>query len=487
MMTPMNNTITPTFNARFAQLGKDFSLPVSADPLPQPRLVDACPVLAATFGLDVQQQAHQDWLTQITAGTATHMGMHPVAALYAGHQFGHYVPQLGDGRALLLGDSASTQGYREWQLKGAGVTPFSRRGDGRAVLRSSIREYLVSHAMQGLGIPTTQALSLVASDLPVYRETVETAACVCRIAPSFVRFGSFEVFYYRGQHHLLRELADYVIQHDYSDCLTQPNPYAAWLAQVVERTAHLMAQWQSVGFMHGVMNTDNMSILGLTLDYGPFMFMETYQPDFICNHSDDQGRYAFNKQPEIGLWNCACLAQAVMPLLADEESESLSIARDILDAYWPQYHRHYLQLMRAKLGLQQAKDDDALLIRNWLSLLAREQQDFTLAHRQLSRAQVSPFQSAEGQEWWQWYQHRLSSESQSAAERVQAMEAVNPLYVLRTWIAQLAIDAAQRGDFSVVSELRQLLANPCSEQFGKEGYAQPAPDWAKGLSLSCSS
>jgi len=477
----------PTFNARFAQLGRDFCLPVSADPLPQPRLVDACPLLSASFGLNVEDQAHQDWLTQVTSGAAVQSGMYPVAALYAGHQFGHYVPQLGDGRALLLGDAASTKGYREWQLKGAGVTPFSRRGDGRAVLRSSIREYLVSHAMQGLGIPTTQALSLVASDLPVYREMVETAACVCRIAPSFVRFGSFEVFYYRGQHHLLRELADYVIQQDYADCLTQPNPYAAWLAQVVERTAQLMAQWQSVGFMHGVMNTDNMSILGLTLDYGPFMFMETYQPNFICNHSDDQGRYAFNKQPEIGLWNCACLAQAVMPLLADEESESLRIAREILDAYWPQYHSHFLQLMRAKLGLQQVKDDDALLIRHWLSLLASEQQDYTLAHRQLSLAQISPFQSAEGQEWWQWYQQRLSSESTSVAERQAQMDAVNPLYVLRTWIAQLAIDAAQAGDDSLVSELRELLAHPYREQLGKEAYAQPAPDWAKGLSLSCSS
>jgi len=236
-----------------------------------------------------------------------------------------------------------------------------------------------------------------------------------------------------------------------------------------------------------VMNTDNMSILGLTLDYGPFMFMETYQPNFICNHSDDQGRYAFNKQPEIGLWNCACLAQAVMPLLADEESESLRIAREMLDAYWPQYHSHFLQLMRAKLGLQQVKDDDALLIRHWLSLLASEQQDYTLAHRQLSLAQISPFQSAEGQEWWQWYQQRLSSESTSVAERQAQMDAVNPLYVLRTWIAQLAIDAAQAGDNSLVSELRELLAHPYREQLGKEAYAQPAPDWAKGLSLSCSS
>jgi uncharacterized protein YdiU (UPF0061 family) len=302
-----------------------------------------------------------------------------------------------------------------------------------------------------------------------------------------VRFGSFEVFYYRGQHHLLRELADYVIQHDYADCLDQPNPYAAWLAQVVERTAQLMAQWQSVGFMHGVMNTDNMSILGLTLDYGPFMFMEAYQPDLICNHSDDQGRYAFNKQPEIGLWNCACLAQSLMPLLADDESESLSLAREILDGYWSQYHAHFLQLMRAKLGLQHTKDDDALLIRNWLNLLAREQQDYTMAHRQLSQATQSPFQSADGKEWWQWYQHRLSSEIRSAEERQQAMDSVNPLYILRTWIAQLAIDAAQRHDYSLVTELRHLLANPFVEQAGKKAYTQPAPDWAKGLSLSCSS
>lgn len=487
MMTPMNNSLFPTFSARFAQLGKDFSLPVSADPLPQPRLVDACPVLAASFGLNVQHQPHQSWLTAVTAGAQLAEGMQPVAALYAGHQFGHFVPQLGDGRALLLGNSQSGQGYWEWQLKGAGVTPFSRRGDGRAVLRSSIREYLVSHAMQGLGIPTTQALSIVASDLPVYREQVETAACVLRLSPSFIRFGNFEVFYYRGQSHLLRELADYVLTHDYPECLSEKQPYQALLAQVIKRTAQLIAQWQSVGFMHGVMNTDNMSILGLTLDYGPFMFMETYQPDFVCNHSDDAGRYAFNRQPEIGLFNCACLAQAMLPLLDAHSDTAVAVAKDLLDAYWLHYHSHYLHLMRAKLGLQQARDEDALLIRSWLNVLHQEQLDFTLAHRQLSSQTICPFKQESSIEWWAWYQQRLQQENTDEHQRRNLMDSVNPLYVLRTWMAQVAIDQAQRGDDSGVQQLRKLLARPFTAQEGMEAYAQPAPAWAQGLSLSCSS
>ena len=483
----MKEITPPIFGARFAQMGPEFAIPTKADPLPNPRLLDCHDALLVQLGLRHDNADVLAWVTNVTAGAQLARGMLPVAALYAGHQFGHFVPQLGDGRALLLGNTQSDTGSWEWQLKGAGVTPFSRRGDGRAVLRSSIREYLVSHAMQGLGIPTTQALSIVASDLPVYREQAETAACVLRLSPSFIRFGNFEVFYYRGQYHLLRELADYVLAHDYPECLSEKQPYHALLAQVIKRTAQLIAQWQSVGFMHGVMNTDNMSILGLTLDYGPFMFMETYQPDFICNHSDDAGRYAFNRQPEIGLFNCACLAQAMLPLLDAHSDAAVTIAKALLDDYWPHYYSHYLQLMRAKLGLQQVRDNDALLIKSWLNVLHQEKADFTLAHRQLSHQTSCPFKQPESVEWWAWYQQRLQQENSNEQQRRTLMDSVKALYVLRTWLAQVAIDQAQRGDDSGVQQLRKLLAQPFIEQEGMEAYAQPAPTWAQGLSLSCSS
>jgi hypothetical protein len=480
----MKNLSELIFSASYAQLGDDFSAAVRADALTQSRLVDVSDDCAQLMGLSLPDCS---WLQAVCAGEQLLAGMKPVAALYAGHQFGHYVPQLGDGRALLLGDMTHDGRRWHWQLKGAGVTPFSRRGDGRAVLRSSIREYLVSEAMAGLGIPTTRALALVASDLPVYRESVESAACVLRVAQSFVRFGSFEVFYYRGQYDLLRDLADYVIEHDFPAFAQHDNPYLSLLEAVIERTARLLAHWQSVGFMHGVMNTDNMSIVGLTLDYGPFMFMERYQPDFICNHSDTEGRYAFNRQPEVALWNCACLAQALLPLLDEDTDTAVKLARVALDGYWLHYQGHYLALMRAKLGLTQVHEGDALLIRDWLNLLQREQLDFTLAHRRLATQTRCPYIQAESVVWWGRYQTRLAEEAVALNVRVAAMNAVNPLYVLRTWMAQEAIDKANRGDDTGVQRLRALLANPFVEQAGMEVYASESPDWACGLSLSCSS
>ena len=317
----MKTLDTLTFNNRLAQLSADFYTLVQTQPLSDPYLISYSPAAAAVLDLDpaVFQDPHT---TQVFAGNTCLPGMQPLAMLYAGHQFGHYVPQLGDGRAMLLGEVQSAHNQHwEWHLKGAGTTPYSRHADGRAVLRSSIREYLASEAMAGLGIPTTRALCLVGSDSPVYREQPETAATVLRMAPSFVRFGSFEVFFYRQQFHHLKTLADYVIQHDFLSLAAAPQPYLALLHEVIQRTADLFAAWQLVGFAHGVLNTDNMSILGLTLDYGPFGFLDNYDPNFICNHSDQEGRYAFAAQPSIGLWNLRCLAQALLPLLdADQDS-----------------------------------------------------------------------------------------------------------------------------------------------------------------------
>ena len=307
----MHTFETLPFANSFAALPPLFYSAVQSTPLADPHLISFNADVAALIGLDPAQAQHVDAAGYLS-GNVSLPGAQPVAALYAGHQFGHYVQQLGDGRAMLLGELDN--GW-ELQLKGAGPTPYSRGSDGRAVLRSTIREYLCSEAMHGLGIPTTRALSIVGSPQPVYREQVETAAVLTRVSQSFVRFGSFEVYFYRGQKEALRTLADYVIARHYPHLVDAADKYPRFLREVVLNTARLMAHWQAIGFAHGVMNTDNMSILGLTLDYGPFGFLDTYDPGFICNHSDETGRYAFKQQPDIGAWNLTRLAQALTPLM----------------------------------------------------------------------------------------------------------------------------------------------------------------------------
>ena len=303
---------------RFAGLGTDFYTRLSPQALPAPYWVSRNQSLARELGLRSEWLESQEAL-EAFAGNAVLSGSQPLASVYSGHQFGHWAGQLGDGRAILLGELQTPAGGQEVQLKGAGRTPYSRMGDGRAVLRSSIREYLCSEAMHGLGIPTTRALCISGSDAKVRREEIETAAVVARTAPSFIRFGHFEHFSYTDQHKQLKTLADYVIDNFYPACKDAPNAYAALLEAVSEKTAHLMAAWQAVGFCHGVMNTDNMSILGLTIDYGPFQFLDAFEPGHICNHSDTEGRYAYNKQPNMAYWNLFCLGQALLPLMDNQE------------------------------------------------------------------------------------------------------------------------------------------------------------------------
>lgn len=315
-----------SFNNTFARLSADYYSLTSPTPLASPYMVSFNPDVAQLIDLSVAESQSEEF-AQCFSGNRILPGCEPLAMLYAGHQFGHLVHQLGDGRAILLGEIKNRH-EEVWgvQLKGAGPTPYSRNGDGRAVLRSSIREYLCSEAMHGLGVPTTRALCVVGSDDEIYRETVEKAAVVTRVAESFVRFGSFEVFYYRKQYEQIAQLADYVIARHFPHLLEVENKYSDFLHEVMVRTAHLMAQWQAVGFSHGVMNTDNMSILGLTFDYGPFGFMEAYDPGYICNHSDHGGRYAFDQQPQIGLWNLAALAQALTPLVSTAKAEEILAA-----------------------------------------------------------------------------------------------------------------------------------------------------------------
>ena len=472
----------------FAALGPDFHTELSPRPLPAPYWVGRNRALARELGL------HDNWLESADtlaalSGNQPLRDSRPLASVYSGHQFGVWAGQLGDGRALLLGELQTPIGPQEIQLKGAGSTPYSRMGDGRAVLRSSIREFLCSEAMHGLGIPTTRALCVTGSDAPIRREEIETAAVVTRTAPSFIRFGHFEHFSYSNQHAQLKSLADYVIAHFYPDCRQARQPYAALLQAVSERTAHLMAAWQAVGFCHGVMNTDNMSILGLTIDYGPFQFLDTFDPGNICNHSDSQGRYAFNKQPNIAYWNLFCLGQALLPLI-DKQEDALAA----LESYKTVFPAAFEARMRAKLGLSDQQPEDAALIDGALKLLAANRADYTIFWRRLCA-----FTAPGGQEpvrdlfldraafdaWALQYSERITPVD--SALKADLMLKSNPKFVLRNHLGEEAIRAAKLKDFSMVETLLTLLQTPFNEHPGHDSLAGFAPDWAASISISCSS
>lgn len=485
------------FDNSFARLPEAFYSCVTPTPLPSPYLVAFSHSAAELLDVD-PQQFRSEMAARAFIGAELLPGSEPLAALYAGHQFGHYVPQLGDGRAILLGEVVGRQGQSwELQLKGAGLTPYSRDGDGRAVLRSSIREFLCSEAMAALGIPTTRALCLYGSDEEVYRERIETAAVVTRMAPSFVRFGSFEVFFYRNQYHRLGELAEHVIERHYPHLQGRPERYAELLGEVVQRTARLIAQWQLVGFAHGVLNTDNMSILGLTLDYGPFGFLDRYDPGFICNHSDYQGRYAFDRQPSIGLWNLTCLAQAMLPLLDENGEAAAARAQAILQRYETALVAAYADGMRAKLGLLEAGDDDQQLSASLLGLMEQQQADYTLTFRNLAGLQRAGGDAAAIRDlfveraafdrWAADYRARLAQEAREDAQRQAAMRAVNPRFVLRNYLAQEAIEAAENQDFTVLEQLAGVLARPFDEQPEAARFASLPPAWADEIAVSCSS
>lgn len=479
---------------RYAALGSDFHTALPAQPLPEPTWVAASDAAARWLGWPSDWWAQPDLqATQVFSGNALWQGMEPVATVYSGHQFGVWAGQLGDGRALLLGEVDTPHGGVEIQLKGSGLTPYSRMGDGRAVLRSSIREFLCSEAMHALGIPTTRALCLTASPQPVRRETLETAAVVTRLSPSFVRFGHFEHFAHHDLHDALRVLLDHVIDRHYPECRDAPNPAAALLQAVTERTARLLAQWQAVGFCHGVMNTDNMSILGLTIDYGPYGFLDAFDPGHVCNHSDHQGRYAYARQPNVAFWNLHALAQALMPLIGDTDT-----ALAALEPYKTVFPAELESRMAAKLGLAEVRDGDRELIDDLLRLMAGDRCDFTITFRRLAA-----FESAAGagntavrdlfidraafDAWAGRYAERLRAQAGTDAERAQRMNRVNPKYVLRNHLADVAIRQAQAGDFDEVRRLLAILEHPFDEQPEHAAYADFPPDWARTIEVSCSS
>jgi len=476
---------------RFAALGEAFFTDNPPTPLPQPRWVAWSPEVAATLGLPAEWMASTD-AAEVFTGNRLLPGSRPIATVYSGHQFGHWAGQLGDGRAIWLGEIDTPAGPQEIQLKGAGLTPYSRMGDGRAVLRSSIREFLCSEAMHGLGIPTSRALALTASPAPVVRETVETAAVVTRVAPSFIRFGHFEHFSAAGRIDELRSLTDFVIDHHYPSCREAGgNPYAALLEAVSARTAELMAQWQAVGFCHGVMNTDNMSILGLTIDYGPFQFLDAFNPAHICNHSDTGGRYAYHRQPNIAYWNLFCLGQSLLPLMDDQQQ-----ALDALEPYKTLFPAALQRRMGAKLGLAAVQPGDDTLVEDLMQLMARDAVDFTVLFRRLSEAADGPLEPVRDlflqreafDAWALRWRGRLTAQTgfDAAATRLHMLR-TNPRIVLRNHLAEIAIRRAREGDFTEVQRLLKALQAPFDERADEDDLAALPPDWAAGIEISCSS
>lgn len=487
---------------------------VRPTPVAAPRLLAYSAEMAARLGLDAAALRSPEF-AQVFGGNALLPGMQPFASNYGGHQFGHWAGQLGDGRAISLGEVVNAAGERwELQLKGAGPTPYSRTADGRAVLRSSVREFLCSEAMHHLGVPTTRALSLVGTGEEVARDMfydghpkAEPGAIVCRVAPSFLRFGHFELPASRGETELLRRLTEFCIRRDFPHLSGAGEAlYAAWFAEVCERTAVTMAHWMRVGFVHGVMNTDNLSILGLTIDYGPYGWIDDYDPDWTPNTTDAGGRrYRFGTQPQVAYWNLSRLAGALSPLFAD-----VAPLQDGLRRYVEAWNAAERDTVARKLGLRDCGDEDLALMDALRELMRAAEIDMTLWFRTLSDldhtspepslqpfadAFYSPERRAEHEPallaWLARYRARIAVDALAADERSARMRAANPRYVLRNYLAQQAIDRAEQGDLDGVHELLDVMRRPYDDQPEREAYAQRRPEWARdraGCSmLSCSS
>jgi uncharacterized protein YdiU (UPF0061 family) len=474
---------------RFAALGPAFYTQLAPTPLRTPYWVAASRAMARELGLEPGE-----WQTpgalEALSGNRPVAGAEPLAGVYSGHQFGVWAGQLGDGRAILLGGAVAPDGRNlEIQLKGSGLTPYSRMGDGRAVLRSSIREFLASEAMHALGIPTTRALCVTGSPTPVRRETVETAAVVTRVAPSFIRFGHFEHFSHGGQHDALKTLADFVIDGFYPECRDASRPYAALLAAVTRRTAALIARWQAVGFCHGVMNTDNMSILGLTIDYGPFQFMDGFDNRHNSNHSDHQGRYAYGRQSQVAYWNLFCLAQALLPLIGEQDD-----AIAALEPYKTLFVAEWQAAFGAKLGFAERFEGEIELAEGALNLMHKEKTDFTIFWRRLAHAVRSGdtqpvrdlFVDQTGIAAW-LLSFRELPVAVGQSPDADLMLRHNPAVVLRNHMAESAIAAAREGDFSVTQTLHSVLETPFDAHPDHPAWTGFPPDWASSIEISCSS
>lgn len=463
---------------------------------PQPRLLYWNAALAAELGLATSDVAAETLAAQFS-GAQLPDGAQPVAQAYAGHQFGGYSPTLGDGRALLLGEVIDRAGQRrDLAFKGSGRTPFSRRGDGKAAVGPMLRELIIGEAMQALAIPTTRALAVVATGENVYRERPLPGAVLTRVAASHLRVGTFEYFANGEDGDALRQLADYAIRRHDPALLDAANPYLAFLDAVCRRQARLIAQWMHAGFIHGVMNTDNMTISGETIDYGPCAFMDAYDPATVFSSIDERGRYAYGNQPAIAQWNLARLAETLLPLLdAESQQQAVAQATDVIRRFADEYREQWLAQARRKLGLHTAEDGDQQLADDWLALLQAQQADFTLAWRYLADALDGDGSSlaaqfadpAALQPWLVRWQQRLAAEPQPATERASAMRALNPLYIARNHLVEEALAAAsEHGDMSLTLRLLEVLAEPYTERDGLARYALPAaPELAAGYRTFC--
>ncbi|NVK23710.1 MAG: YdiU family protein [Gammaproteobacteria bacterium] len=486
-----------TYFSELADLGSVFQPAVFPDPQWLVVSDDVIELLQLPW-----QEKDQERFLRAFSGHQTLDGFQPLAQKYTGHQFGQYNPDLGDGRGVLLAELLTENGRWDLHVKGAGKTPYSRFGDGRAVLRSCIREFLASEALAGLGIATSRALGVYTTGESVQRETVEPGAALIRVCESHIRFGHFEYAYYQKDEALLKRLVEYTYEFvlpaqsklttDASSVKVDEKA-SAILQHATHRTAEMIAKWQAFGFCHGVMNTDNMSILGITFDFGPFGFLDQYDPSHICNHSDHSGRYAFDEQPGVGLWNLNALGHALSPLIEKEQ------IAEILKQYEPKLVNTYSELMRAKLGLFEKTKDDRQLLGEFLAIMKKDQADYTHTWRLLSdyndpQSDVDELKFIDNfisrdlvKTWFAKYHQRLQLENSKVSERVELMKGINPKYVLRNYLAQQAIEAAEKGDTSQVERLFQVFKKPFEEQPEHQSLAKRPPDWSQSLSISCSS
>jgi serine/tyrosine/threonine adenylyltransferase len=476
------------FDNTYARLPERLYARLAPTAVAAPRLVRLNAALAEDLGLDPTELASPEGV-DILAGNRVPGGAEPIALAYAGHQFGQFVPQLGDGRAILLGEVVGRDGVRrDIQLKGSGQTPFSRRGDGRAALGPVLREYIVSEAMAALDVPTTRTLAAVMTGEPVYRETALPGAVLTRVAASHIRVGTFQYFAARGDGEAVRLLADYTIRRHYPEAAEAGQPYRALLDAVVVRQAELVARWLLIGFIHGVMNTDNTSVAGETIDYGPCAFMDAYDPATVFSSIDSFGRYAYGNQPRIAQWNLARLAETLLPLLAEEQEAALEAARDALTAFAPRFEAAYLGGLRRKIGLGTEREEDAPLVQDLLTRMAANGADFTLTFRRLCDAAAGPegdvgvralfADPAAYDAWAAGWRRRLAEEPSDAAARSAAMRAVNPAFIPRNHLVEAALDAAVgRQDFGPFEDLLEVLSRPYEDRPGLERYtAPPAPE-----------
>jgi uncharacterized protein YdiU (UPF0061 family) len=489
-------TVHFPFQNTYAALPANFFARVAPTPVTAPRLIKLNRHLAIQLGLDPDRLASPEGV-EILAGKRIPDGADPIAMAYAGHQFGHFVPQLGDGRAILLGEVIDANGVRrDIQLKGSGPTPFSRRGDGRAALGPVLREYIVSEAMAVLGIPTTRSLAAVTTGENVLRETALPGAVLTRVAASHIRVGTFQYFAARGDTDGVRRLADHVIARHYPEIANADRPYHALLDGVIARQAELVARWLLVGFIHGVMNTDNTSISGETIDYGPCAFMDQYDPAKVFSSIDEMGRYAYANQPRIALWNLTRLAECLLPLFSDDQEKAVSEAQTALSGFAEAFNTAYKAGLRAKLGLFTEHDGDQALAQDLLDAMARNQADFTLTFRRLSDAALGPDHDGEIRqlfaepvpydEWAARWRRRLDAEPQNPAERQAAMRSVNPAFIPRNHRVEAVIDAAVvRDDFAPFEELLTVLSRPYEDQPAFASYMEAPEPHQRVLQTFC--